>query len=63
MLLCVGLHFDGLDNFHFLLSGHKKWKIYHPTDTPFVDLIIPPHKILPNGYVAQKPWTKSVSIA
>ena len=56
VLFLVGLHFDGLDNFHFLLSGRKKWKLYHPRDTRHVSLIIPPKQVFPNGYVSQEVW-------
>lgn len=58
----IGLHFDGLDNFHFLLSGHKVWKIYHPRDVVYADLIVPPRGVLSHGYVTQQDWNHPSSV-
>ncbi len=56
----AGLHYDGLDNMHVLLTGEKLWKLYAPDDARHLQLIIPPNRVFPNGYVAQAQWDQCV---
>ena len=44
-----GLHFDALENFHVLLSGHKKVKLYSPADAMKMDYVLPMANVSENS--------------
>ncbi len=48
-----GLHYDALDNFHVLLSGRKKWKIYSPADALNLDYVLPTLNVSADGDILQ----------
>jgi hypothetical protein len=48
-----GLHYDALDNFHVLLSGYKRWKIYSPADALNLDYVLPVVNVSEDGDILQ----------
>ena len=57
-----GLHYDALENFHFLLSGKKKWKIYSPADALKLDYILPILNITEDGDIYQMEWDGDLKV-
>lgn len=44
-----GLHYDAMDNMHFLIQGQKRWTIYSPMDASRLHYIAPVHSVSPDG--------------